>query len=1236
MAARTILKDIDEKNKQPGSAKAEILPCQSDLSARQQMAALDKELCRQRKCGENTVQSYSFKIKEQKWQLQQSQLLTPLSSSFKYFLLCIHTLSTSDRNYFLQSLKFGLNKRSVEQLQPLYEEYEKLRAVDESEERDKRLKEVDKQLAHGSLGIEHFFRELAILHENAWALCSRVASNDEQKVACTTLEEILESLADSMAGALMDGTALEVMDGDAVHVPVEWLGAVLKRCEKSESKVLKVSVLGAQSCGKSTLLNTVFGLNFPVSSGRCTRGAYMQLVKVDKNLKKTLKCDNVAVIDSEGLMSRSKTDDTDYDNERSTFIIGLSDLTLVIIKGEGNEMNDVLPLAIHVFLHMNIVGEKQACHFVHQNMGAVDAMTKVATEIDAFVQDLNAKTLAAAKDTNQSDQYKKFTDILQYDSKHDNTYVPGLLDGIPPMGKTNAYYSKTMLQLKSHILTTATKMQTQRCWGFSTFNDFSKRLDEVWEAIKHENFVLSFKNVLAVEAHKKLTKIFEEEQWNTKREIRKMLQKELHMIENEVKEGNSSRTPKQMTSCSLNKLAMILSERVAQIDDKIMHYFKCAGCKECNEDVRNRYLLANNEKEFQDDIRNVEKTITREMEQTLEDMEIKMTTDEQFNNLSAKMDEILTKKVHEAIASRKSRDDSEQTTEMMFSALWEEATRDIYALKCTEKDPRIEGIVQKVIKEILGTDDQFYRQKRVVMSPCRGRRNLTTFIVDPDGHMQRRVFFEGVKRAFRFAAFKKEDINRLQIESNRIIEETAKYYEDTWSPDGKQFSRKDVEMLFKDVKEKIDNINDSKFKITDKYQLCLIYHIEKLAVAGFTRLHDKYCKANNREGLLRMKKKSYHDIFTIMMGQGDAAAKFCETVLKDIIVKNIENQLSCTELLHDLRVHCGEIVRDMRSLQAHIMVDLFRKNSYQEFLIYITNYEYYVKCEMHKESIRHFSKKDRLKILGKTKLDQVINKIQEAVKETVGTEGHFMKIFFKKIDSLKISHNGTAAYRKLDVGDREGFSDIVHQQLNRRVREDILKDIDSWNVTEKLAEKNLTEFLFDEVVGCTAKCPFCKVPCDSHSGGRTSGNHSSTLHRPKGLGGFGWENTNKLVSTDCSWSLHAGVRFRNSLTNGEWHPYKDYHKIYPDWTIHGEADPDVEKYWKWVFAQHNEKFAEYYSCEPAELPSEWGQYTTNDIKKDIEDNYHVKVDVSKLSAEKTAAFGKNSKSLRYLLGSYTK
>ena len=410
MAAKSILKDIDELNQRlPRSANTAVLPCQSDVKSRQEIAALEKELCRQRKLKENTtVQKYAIDVKEKKWEYHLNQLLKPISNTFKYFLQCLVSLESRKRKYFLQYLKFGLNERSVEMLYPLNEEYERCRSEEDDIEKDKKLKELDEKMTHGSLGIEHFFREMAVMYENMMVLREKAGHAND-------LDSVLDLMCGSMADVFMEGSALEIMDGDAVTVPVVWLNAVLINVKYgTSSSLFKVSVLGAQSSGKSTLLNTIFGLNFPVSSGRCTRGAYMQLVKVDTSIKEMLGCNYLAVIDSEGLMSRSKSDDCDFDNEISTFIIGLSDLTLVIIKGEGNEMHDVLPLAIHVFLRMNIVGEYQACHFVHQNMGAVDAMKTVATEIDAFVRDLNTKTLAAAEDAGLGDQYRKFTDVLHY------------------------------------------------------------------------------------------------------------------------------------------------------------------------------------------------------------------------------------------------------------------------------------------------------------------------------------------------------------------------------------------------------------------------------------------------------------------------------------------------------------------------------------------------------------------------------------------------------------------------------------------------------------------------------------------------------------------------------------------------------------------------------------------------------------------------------------------------------
>ena len=99
IAAEKMLGNRDDLNqKKPGSAKAEILPCQSDLQCRREMATLDKELCRQRKRTEKTtLQNYAYDIKGRKLYLQLSQLQIPISESFRYFLQCLFTLSPLDR-----------------------------------------------------------------------------------------------------------------------------------------------------------------------------------------------------------------------------------------------------------------------------------------------------------------------------------------------------------------------------------------------------------------------------------------------------------------------------------------------------------------------------------------------------------------------------------------------------------------------------------------------------------------------------------------------------------------------------------------------------------------------------------------------------------------------------------------------------------------------------------------------------------------------------------------------------------------------------------------------------------------------------------------------------------------------------------------------------------------------------------------------------------------------------------
>ena len=479
-AAEKILIEIDEiHRKQPWTVKHKIFPLQSDVLERQEIAYLDKELCRQNKwTRKETIQNYAFEIQKKKWKLQFQQLQKPISDTFKDFLKCLLSLDSTGRKYFLQCLRLGLNERSTQHLYPLYEQFCECRKEAGSPERDERLKEIDEQLRQGSLGLEHFFRELSIMYECIAAL--------EEKVSSKFFDEKLNCLAALMGDMLLEGAAIEIMDGDVVHVPVVWLQAVLKQIDGvNRSRLLKVAVLGAQSSGKSTLLNTVIGLNFPVSSGRCTRGAYAQLVKVEEKFRETMKCEFILVIDSEGLKSPVKKTSRNFDNELATFVAGISDITLVIFKGEDTEMKNILPLAIHVFLRMNVIGQTQSCYFVHQNTRAVEELRELDTEIDSLVNELDEKTYAAVVDTGQSHKYTKFSDVLQYNSNTDNLYVSGLLTGAQTMAKIDVQYSNKMQKLKYDIIQSKHLGNRNMC---GTLTDFGMRMRELWESNQTREF----------------------------------------------------------------------------------------------------------------------------------------------------------------------------------------------------------------------------------------------------------------------------------------------------------------------------------------------------------------------------------------------------------------------------------------------------------------------------------------------------------------------------------------------------------------------------------------------------------------------------------------------------------------------------------------------------------------------------------------------------------------------------
>ena len=93
-----------------------------------------------------------------------------------------------------------------------------------------------------------------------------------------------EDLINSAVRLFIQGYPIELMDGDTSYVPIDWIRRVLETAalKLGDARIFVLSVLGLQSSGKSTLLNAMFGLQFAVSAGRCTRGAFMQLPTRDR------------------------------------------------------------------------------------------------------------------------------------------------------------------------------------------------------------------------------------------------------------------------------------------------------------------------------------------------------------------------------------------------------------------------------------------------------------------------------------------------------------------------------------------------------------------------------------------------------------------------------------------------------------------------------------------------------------------------------------------------------------------------------------------------------------------------------------------------------------------------------------------------------------------------------------------------------------------------------------------
>ncbi|KAM9466389.1 up-regulator of cell proliferation-like [Clarias gariepinus] len=1139
------------------------LPLQGENWKR--LAQIEKEQCRLKHSGELRLEEYKVQLQKEKDEILIKQSQYKMTKTMDTLIDALSSFDDTERAFFLKWLGLKLDMRSRKQISHLRNKYAECTKCDQKKDRDS-IARLDQDLVDSSLGIEHYMREMGQIYE--------AASFGSNKMSAKILN--LPTLAAQM---LLCGYPLELLDGDASNIPEKWVHDVLTELHRmvgQKSRLLVVTVLGVQSTGKSTLLNTMFGVQFAVGSGRCTRGAFMIFLPVGKDLKEVLLCDFVLLIDTEGLKSPALAqleDSYEHDNELATFVIGLSDVTIINVAMENTtEMKDILQIAVHAFLRMKEIGKKTVCHFVHQNVAGVSAYDKNMTDRQKFLDQLNEMTLIAAEMEKQP-YVKKFTDVLDYDVKKNNWYIPGLWNGTPPMAPVNTGYSVAVFDFKEKLLEMLKERINEELFQIPQFLQW---MSSLWKAVKFENFIFSFRNTLVAHAYDNLCKEFADWEWSFRRNILSFLS----TAEIQISNAQSSCVLK-VVDAQKETSDKEIQLQTKEINQKLKEYYKRKD--------RNVHLVEKYKTDFIKNITSLETEVKAEVKKRFDSaLEIRRNK-EKVEDIHSKQAAIIEKQVLHLLQNYKNHKDevSDEDLKADFEKMWKEVVANITGLK--ERD--VSADVLKQLRASLGNQQ--------VSEDLQNIKDLTIYGQN-DFKVKKNHVNMGkgvVKLVFIFKQKStKQDLGVVAVD---VITSCKKMIEQMT-----QLKSDYQETFTKDVLDNIDaHLKKAAKKFNTKFEFDIKLHICGIASRKFTEMHRKYLIHQDPLKHLQKFKDQYLSDFIDLYRERDQcqrkARDFTQLCLKPAVTEYIDQSLGPD--IVDAVLENKTTEYSTRTLfQYTILKELLEKSNFNDFRKYILHYENYIKDWIYNHVVKCFSKEMSLEKLKMKKLSIIIKNITEVVKtcklEPDGSplpnnaEGTTILIFnFCKAMSDVISISMSTVDRVLfqNTSCCESFTKSLHECINdlkQELENEILESTDA-NETLKNASVKPQDELFKRVFGCGVQCPFCKTPCEA--GGKEHQLHHAAVHRPQGLGRYRCVETNILCEEICTSSVHGEGKFGNHETNFQFHPYKDYRKYYPNWHIPPDMTIQASDYWKYVLVTFNKQFAERFKAEPAVYPDEW-------------------------------------------------
>ncbi|XP_054581651.1 interferon-induced very large GTPase 1-like [Eptesicus fuscus] len=1139
----------------------------------------DKELYHLREKGNRSIEQHKSDIETEKQRIRNQQLKRafPLNKLMQSVLEFLQNHSeTQTTHYFLQWLSVFLDNLTAGHLEKLNEKKNNLWSLIQTEKQkapkstdlqswQKEIEDISTEISDCTLGIEQLLREVGQIYE----------ALEEASPIENTLYLSLPQIA---ADLMISGAPIELMDGDASYMPVKWVGAVFdKVSEKLGNKRLFVlSILGLQSSGKSTLLNALFGLQFTVSAGRCTRGAYMQLLKVEDTFTEELGFDFVLVVDTEGLRapelsSKSKN----RDNELATFVIGLGNLTLINIFGENpSEMQDILQIVVQAFMRMKQVKISPSCVFVHQNVGEVTAKDQAMEGRRQLEQRLD-EMAAIAAEQEQCSGVTRFADVIKFDVNTHVYYFAHLWDGNPPMAPPNPRYSHNVQNLKSRILMAA-KQESRG--SIMKISDVKLRVQDLWRALVNENFIFSFRNTREVMAMTKLETMYNYWTW----ELRSHVLDLQNQLINQIKNG-------KIQELTISTLEAPVTEKYKAIKQELEKYF--------NEDPESEIMIQW-KASFENKLIHLKEALIFESKNKAEGHISYKKNQEILDNKKSGYEKELLEKSRELALTLKGKVLSEDELHVKFNDLWRKWVDSVSSNIPSVTEPNIDVDSEDILLE--------YFRKETDMVNMVKEKSIELFEVDYEKHVTMSKKLCVLRR--NLAIQDKESIKRTTDHIVSRYNETIKKLQRQQCDYNRSYFHEILNIIEEGVKSAP---TEDRYTFTSKYKIDLSLCLFQRASEIFKQMHEEFKKANNLVNYLQSKKDYFLMGFKIYCQGASSIKTFVDFLwgkLTPAVSDTIWKQMA-PKIAGDMRATCSEFNGNRANLEKHVLISLAENENFDDYWEYIHHPESFFRNYIQRHIERYCSEQrsNKIKTFLKISIGDIKNVILSAIHESTAiakdkssTVSGWLDLFcdhlgsnlnFPRKDLVSIEHQEIKDIEFLKEAMSEALDPAmitVEQECLSKPVEDIVSDI----------QKMLSEHL----CGCWKQCPFCGAIC-TNTIPNHDGDHSVPFHRSEAVNGWRYHKTEEFSLDFCTSSVASDATFILNNDDTTSFPYKNYRQAggeYATWSI--TPDTSTQPYWKWFICHFRSNLEEKYQIKfigRGEIPNAWTKITKEDVLDDL-------------------------------------